>query len=552
MIKISNLKLDISAGEDELRRKVIKILRLSKFVSGEETAKFDIRILKKSLDARNKPELFYVYTVAVSLKKSQEEKILNVVKAQNVSEFTDEKYNPIINLKSEAVYCVGEDGLNDDSEVVIVGAGPAGLFCAYILALNGYRPHVVERGESVSQRSVTVQKFFEEGILNSESNVQFGEGGAGTFSDGKLNTMVKDRAGRNQFVLDTFVKLGAKESIAYDSKPHVGTDELKKIVVNLRNEIISLGGKFSFNCKMTDIVIDGNRAIAIKVNDGKIIKTKAVVLAIGHSARETFQLLKNKNFKLEQKNFAVGLRCEHPQSLINSIQYGSENADFEIPADYKLTNQTSNGRSVYSFCMCPGGYVVNASSEEGKLCVNGMSYSARDSKNANSALICSVDTADFGGVDPLLGMEFQRRLEEKAYRLCNGKIPVQRFADFRDNVVTKKFGEVTPSMKGAYDFANLRELFNEDINDAIIESFEKFGYTMKGFALEDAIFSGVESRTSSPVRIVRDENCLSSVCGIYPCGEGAGYAGGIMSAAIDGIKVAEAVIATCKNSKNCF
>ena len=369
--------------------------------------------------------------------------------------------------------------------------------------------------------------------------MQFGEGGAGTFSDGKLNTLVKDPVGRNQFVLETFVRFGAKDSIVYEQKPHLGTDELTGIVKNMRESITHLGGEFYFERKATGLLLHKDAVTGVETEQGTIL-SRYVVLAIGHSARDTFYMLKNNHVEMEAKSFAVGLRIEHQQAQIDECQYGLQKDQVLPAADYKLTNQASNGRSVYSFCMCPGGYVVNASSERGRLAVNGMSYSRRDGENANSALIVSVTPNDYGSDDALAGIEFQRKLEERAYKIGKGKVPVQYYGDFKIGTISNLTkGAFMPSTKGAYHSANLRELFPEQINEALVESIEKFGHTMLGYNRIDAILSGVESRTSSPVRIKRDSSGQSNIKGLYPCGEGAGYAGGITSAAMDGMKTAE-------------
>ena len=548
MIRINQIKLPISAEESVLRHKIIHSLQLKRVYKNETIPKFTYKIVKRSLDARKKPELFFVYAVSVYFSSDEEKKIMKQNRDNNVLLMEEKQY---------VLPQTGEKRLHKNP--VIIGSGPAGLFCAYLLAQKGYCPIVLERGENVDKRVDTVEKFWAGNPVNTESNVQFGEGGAGTFSDGKLNTLVKDPNGRNQFVLDTFVKFGAKKECAFTAKPHLGTDELTKIVKDLRNEITDLGGQFLFSCKMTKLVIDkmGIKSIFVdnfsgeeyELLDGRMIgtgitelETELLVLAIGHSARDTFEMLYELGVPMQQKQFAVGLRMEHSQRMINLCQYGQEHAEGLLAADYKVTNQASNGRSVYSFCMCPGGYVVNASSEPGRLAVNGMSYSGRDSDNANSALIVSVGEKDFGASDALAGMRFQRRLEETAYKLGNGSIPIQCYGDFKENKVSRKLGEVSPCTKGQTQFANLRELFSEEMNEALIESIEKFGYTMKGFARADALLSGIESRTSSPVRILRGEDGQSDIQGLYPCGEGAGYAGGITSAAMDGMKTAEKIM----------
>ena len=429
---------------------------------------------------------------------------------------------------------------------VVIGTGPAGLFCGLLLARKGYRPILLERGEDVDARTRRVAEFWENGSLCPDSNVQFGEGGAGTFSDGKLNTLVKDPSGRNKEVLRILVEFGADPSILYVNKPHIGTDVLSRIVKAMREEIVGLGGQVRFLSRVTDFIVEQGRLMAVMVNGNERIDTEVAVPAIGHSARDTFEVLLERGIPMEAKAFAVGLRVQHPQVLINRSQYGMEECGELGPASYKVTKQTAGGRGVYSFCMCPGGYVVNASSEPGRLAVNGMSYHDRAGENANSALIVTVTPEDFpaaeAGREALAGVEFQRKLEEDAFCLGAGRIPVQLYGDFKENRISSGFGEVKPAFKGRYCFANLREMLPEPISRALLEGMEGFGRMIKGFDRPDAIFAGIESRTSSPVRIPRDSGLESEVKGIFPCGEGAGYAGGITSAAMDGIRTSEEII----------
>ena len=547
MIRINQLKISPEASLDEaqldaaLKGKIAKLLR----IKGDS---FFYKIVKKSIDSRHKPDIFVVYSVDVELygadKKavnaSYEEKLVKKVNNNNIMLSKTAKYTQPEPVRAK-----------DGSRPVIVGFGPAGMFCALMLARAGYRPIVVERGEAVEDRIKSVNDFWNGGRLNPDSNAQFGEGGAGTFSDGKLNTQVKEVYGRISKVLEIFVEHGADESITYDAKPHIGTDRLVDIVRSIRKEIESLGGEVRFNTKLVDISLEGSDdkhvvGITVEGMEKEFISCDSLVLAIGHSARDTFYMLKNK-LTMEQKAFAVGLRIEHRQELINIHEFGDGKYKNYMPASYKLTHKASNGRGVYSFCMCPGGYVVNASSEEGMLAVNGMSYSGRDSENANSALIVTVGSEDFGSDEVLAGIEFQRRLEKKAYELGNGKIPVQRFGDFKENRATTeeeiKNNSIKPCIKGEFVAANLRELLPDALCDALIEGVTSFDRQIPGYANPDAVFAGVESRTSSPVRINRDDRLQASgIRGIYPCGEGAGYAGGITSAAVDGIKVYEAIV----------
>ena len=427
---------------------------------------------------------------------------------------------------------------------IIIGFGPAGMLCAYLLAQHGYKPLVFERGSSVEERTHDITTFWETGVLNTQSNVQFGEGGAGTFSDGKLNTLVKDEYGRNKKVLEIFVENGAPKDILYSNKPHIGTDILVDVVRNMRNRIIEWGGEIHFHSQFIDFEIKDDKTVSLTVltpNATQNYDTDNLVLAIGHSARDTFELLYHKKLPIIAKPFAVGVRVEHKQSTINNLQYG-ENSPYQLPAAaYKVTANLPNGRGVYSFCMCPGGYVVNASSEEGYLAVNGMSYHARDGINANSAIIVTVSPNDYKSEHPLAGVAFQRMLEKKAFEIGNGKIPVQTFGDFCLNKKSEKLGSVQPQCKGAYSLANVREIFSDEIAASIELGIKTFDKQLNGFSDTDTIISGVESRTSSPIRITRNDDLQVDDSNIYPCGEGAGYAGGIMSAAMDGIKVAEKI-----------
>ena len=529
MIRISQLKIPYEKSLDEKSILISKIAKKLNIAKDEITS---FSIVKKSIDGREKPEIYFVYSVDVSLEN--EGKLKAKVFGKDVSKVTKTKY------RFKPSKTVDEAG-----KTVVVGMGPAGLFCGYFLSINGYKPLIIERGKKVEDRLIDVERFWETGILDVESNVQFGEGGAGTFSDGKLNTMVKDKFGRNKVVLETFVKFGAPEEIIYVNKPHIGTDVLSKVVSNMREAIIKNGGEIRFETKLTDIVVSDGKVSEIIVNDNEHIIVDNLVLAVGHSARDTFKMLYNKKLHMEPKAFAVGVRMEHKQSLIDDAMYGMNHKDSVDgilgAADYKLTAHASNGRSVYSFCMCPGGYVVNASSEEGMLAVNGMSYSGRDSENANSAIIVSVTPDDFEDNHPLSGIEFQRKLEIAAFNAGKGKIPVQTYGDFKEGKKSTDFSIVTPVTKGKVEFADINEILPESLCDALKECIPMFGKSIKGFDDDGALMLGVESRTSSPLRIVRDNELNANIKGIYPCGEGAGYAGGITSAAMDGIRVFEAI-----------
>lgn len=527
MIRITQLKLPVEHTPEQLKKKIAKTLKCA-----EDT--FSYETVRQSLDARHKDDKKFVYTVDV--KTAAEQKILRRVHNNNIMS---------INKKDYQFPLPGTEKL--EHVPVIVGSGPAGLFCAWYLARAGYRPLVLERGQEAQKRKETVDRFWKDGVLDPDSNVQFGEGGAGTFSDGKLNTLVKDPNGRNHEVLKRFVEAGAPEEIVYQQKPHLGTDVLIGIVETMRHQIEEMGGSFRFETKVTDLCIENGHLTAVEVNNEEKIPADACVLALGHSARDTFDMLHRRGVYMEPKSFAVGLRMEHPQKMINYDLYGEEENEFLGAASYKVTHTCENGRGVYSFCMCPGGYVVNASSEQGMLAVNGMSYQARDSKNANSALIVTVTPEDFPEEGPLGGISFQRELEKRAWELGKGRIPVQLFGDFKLHQKSSVFGEIEPQMKGAYVLADVRSILPKEIGDSIEEGVLAFGRKLKGFDRNDAILSGVESRTSSPVRIVRNREGYSNIEGIYPCGEGAGYAGGITSAAMDGIKTAEFI---CEKFRN--
>ena len=522
MLRVHNIKLSFGHDEASLIRAVSKKLNIN--AKNIESYK----IIRRSLDIRKRPDIYYVYTIDVVT--SLENAILKA-----------NRKNSDIRVSDASEFKFTIDGSEKLSHrPVIVGFGPAGIFCAMMLAENGYRPIVIERGEKVEDRINTVNKFWESGYLKPDSNAQFGEGGAGTFSDGKLNTLVKDNKGIITRVLEEFVRFGAKDEIRYEAKPHIGTDALIDIIRKMREHIINCGGEIRFNTKFTSFETTKDGHI-VHLSDGSELLTDALVLALGHSARDTFKYLAQSGIDMAPKAFAVGFRVEHPQEMIDKATYHMDEKG-ELPvAAYKITSKTTSGRGVYSFCMCPGGYVVNASSEQGMLAVNGMSYSARDGENANSAIIITVNPDDFGSDDVLAGIEYQRQLERNAFELGNGKIPQQLYGDFKNNMVSESYGEYESATKGAAAFTNMRGLLGDEMDEAFIEGMEHFGNIIPGFNRDDAILSGIESRTSSPVRINRDKEFRSSIDWIYPCGEGAGFAGGITSAAMDGIKVAQAI-----------
>ena len=522
MIKVRQIKVEVLKDNEDTRLKAIIIkTKLKK----EDI--IDYKISKQSLDARDKNNILYVYEMILTIKN--EENYLKYIKNKDITYYEEEIYN------------FEKTGTKDvKNNIVIVGAGPAGLFAAYTLLENGYKTLIIERGKKIEDRIIDVEEFWDKNILNKNSNVQFGEGGAGTFSDGKLNTLIKDKYSRMKKVFETFVECGAPKEILYSYKPHIGTDKLRKVIINMRNKIIEMGGKFLYETTLTNIITKNNELIKIIVNEKDEIECDALILAIGHSARDTFEMLHNQNIEMQNKPFAVGLRISHNQTMINESQYGKKYSHILGASSYKLTHQTKKGRGVYTFCMCPGGFVVNASSEENRLVVNGMSNYNRDEVNANSAIIVTINELDYG-TNILDGIKYQRKLEEKAYELGKGNIPIQLFKDYKENKMSNKTETVMPITKGKYSFANLNELFSNDINESIKEGVISFGKKIEGFDNDDAILAGVESRTSSPIKIIRDENFESNIKGIFPCGEGAGYAGGITSAAVDGIKVAEAI-----------
>ncbi len=529
MIRIQQVKLAIGHTREELEQKLCQELKLSR----EGLLHYEIR--KQSIDARKKP-IQYVYTVDVQVR--EEARALRRAR------------NPKASQAEIHPYQFPKPGCKPlNHPPVVVGSGPAGLFCGLMLAKAGYCPIILERGKPARERKKTVEHFWSTGELDPGSNVQFGEGGAGTFSDGKLNTLVKDTGGRNRLVLETFVKAGAPKEILWQNKPHLGTDLLIGIVENIRRQIEALGGQIRFESRMTDLSLREGRVERIEAacsqgtkEETYELETDVLILAPGHSARDTFRMLWEKGIPMEQKSFAVGVRMEHPQEMINFSQYGTDYPK-ELPAaSYKLARKVSGSRGVYSFCMCPGGYVVNASSEEGALAVNGMSYQARDGRNANSAMVVTVGEKDFGSSHVLAGMEFQRKLEKAAFLAGEGRVPLQLLKDFCQGTVSKALGDVEPSIKGAWAFGNVRGIFPKELSRALEEGILGCEQILPGFTRGDALLSGVESRTSSPIRIPRDSRMESAIGGLYPCGEGAGYAGGITSAAMDGIKTAEAVI----------
>ena len=524
MLRIDNIKTQPGAGEDALRRSAAALLRVS---AGEITA---FHVLRRSVDARDGVQ--FVWSAAVSLKN--EAAALKRCKNKNIS-----RYAPTVYTLPAAVAA-------PKVRPVIVGAGPAGLFCALVLARCGASPILLERGKPVEERKRDVEAFWKTGALDPASNVQFGEGGAGAFSDGKLNTGTRDP--RHGWILERFVEYGAHPDILIDAKPHVGTDRLYTVLQNLRRELLSLGAEMRFSHQVIGIETMNGALSALRVASpagAYTLPARQAVLAVGHSARDTFETLHALGVPMEPKPFAVGVRIEHAQSAIDAAQYKDAAGHPALPpTSYKLAYHTKTGRGVFSFCVCPGGQVVAAASEPGRVVTNGMSEFARDKENINGGLLVSVTPEDFGGDDPLAGVAFQRRLEEAAYR-AGGETyaaPAQTVGDFLAGRPSGSGGGVTPSYQPAVKWGDLRACLPDFVCDALAEALPELDKRLHGFASPDAVLTAVESRSSSPVRIVRDESYQSALRGLYPCGEGAGYAGGIMSAAADGMRVAETIL----------
>ncbi len=528
MLTVSEVKLPVDHSEKDLRSAVEKVLK-QKIKS--------YRIIKQAVDARKKDNVFFVYSVEAEI-SGDEEKAVSKCRSTNVC------------ISKKEGYCPPDRKNDKEKSVLVVGSGPAGLFAAYVLALKGIKPVLIERGRPVDERKKDVDFFKKTGILDTSSNVQFGEGGAGTFSDGKLHTGIKDK--RIRFVIETFAKMadGKADDILFMAKPHIGTDRLVEIIRNLRNEIIRLGGQVLFETRLSEIQIENGRiASAVLSKKGELTEETFddIILAIGHSARDTVKMLHEKNVRMEQKPFAVGVRIEHKRKTIDEAQYGSFAGNERLgAADYKISCRPDGKRGVYSFCMCPGGVIVPAASEEGMVAVNGMSESGRNAENSNAALLVGIAPEDLGSDNVLAGIDFQRDIEKKAFRLGKGgyKAPCQLAGDLIKGIKSTSAGDVMPSYRPGVEFTDMRECLPEFVIGSIRSALPEFGRMIKGYDSYDAVLTGVESRSSSPVRITRDPETLQSVnvSGLYPCGEGAGYAGGIVSAAVDGIKCAEKII----------
>ncbi len=529
MLKISEIKLGLDSADGELRAAAARALRCR-----EENIR-SIEILKKAVDCRKKDNIFFVYNIAVEINGDEKSVLAH-------------SHNPKAEEYAPYVYEMPENRRTSTLRPIIAGFGPAGFFAALILARAGLRPIVIERGNDVDTRTADVKGFWKTKNLNTESNVQFGEGGAGTFSDGKLTTGIKDPLCRK--VVEELVIHGAPREISFSSHPHIGTDRLGGVVKAFREEIISLGGEVHFGCRLTDIIIANGviQGVSYEDKNGKTgdIETDTLLLCIGHSARDTLEMLYKRGIKMIQKPFSVGVRIEHPREMIDKSQYGAFAGHPALgAANYKMACHPEHGRGAYTFCMCPGGTVVAAASEKNRVVVNGMSEFARDGENSNSALLVGIEPENFGSEHPLAGMELQREIESKAFELGGGDYtaPAQTIGDFLNGTPSKKFGSVKPSCPTGVMPSDIRQVFPERVMDTLSAAIVKMDRSLSGFALPEGVLTAPETRSSSPIRILRDELMQANIRGLYPCGEGAGYAGGIVSAAVDGIKCAHAVLA---------
>lgn len=526
LLEIRDLKLHIEEGEETLREMISQKLK----VDVPDIKSY--RVLRKSIDARKKGNINFIYNIAVEI--------------DNNKAFTKIVNGKDICLLQELKYAFSDYGKEImENRPIIIGCGPAGLFSALVLAEKGYRPLILERGRDIDRRTLDIETFMEGKGFSKKSNIQFGEGGAGTYSDGKLTTRIKDP--RISYVLEKFVEFGAPNEIQYENKPHIGTDVLKKVIKNMRKQIENLGGQILFDSQVTGIIEKSGSACGVVLEGKGDLASNAIICAIGHSARDTYEMLYKKGFAMEAKPIAIGVRVEHLQEMIDEAQYGIYAGHFRLgAADYMLTHRSeSTGRSVYTFCMCPGGFVVAAASEKDKLVVNGMSFNKRDGINANSAIVVTVQPKDYGQCHPISGIGFQRYWEDKAYHLGGGEYsaPIQLISDFLQDKPTKKFGRIKPTYKPSVTFAELKKCLPDYVTISLKEALKAFDKKIKGFAYDEGILTGIETRTSAPLRIIRKENMESlNLSNFYPAGEGAGYAGGIMSSAVDGIKVAEAIM----------
>ena len=533
-VRITELRLPIDHSIEDLHKAIAQRLKMGEHQMLEYT------LFKRSYDARGKNSIILLSYIVDVVVDDVEHVLKQFIDDKNIGPTPDTAYHFVGHA---------DETFTEKKRPVVVGFGPCGIFVALILAQMGLKPIVLERGQAVRQRTQDTWGLWRKKILNPESNVQFGEGGAGTFSDGKLYSQIKDPKFYGRKVLHEFVKAGAPEEILYVSKPHIGTFRLVSMVEKMRAEMIELGAEIRFGARMTDLLIEKGRVQGVQLADGEVIESNHVVIALGHSARDTFEMLHKRRVFMEPKPFSVGFRIEHPQSLIDKARFGKY-AGHPIlgAADYKLVHHASNGRAVYSFCMCPGGTVVAATSEPNRVVTNGMSQYSRNERNANSGIVVSINPSDYPETDPndaaLAGIEFQRFWESRAFELGGGdySAPAQLVGDFVAGQASKEFGKVQPSYKPGVTLGSLDSSLPDYAIAAIREALPEFDKQIKGYFLHDALLTGVETRTSSPLRITRGENMQSlNVKGLYPAGEGAGYAGGILSAGVDGIKVAEAV-----------
>lgn len=536
MIRITNVKLNL----DDAITYTSEIANLKKLVFSKYKVRpnhlQDLIIFKKAIDARRKSNVHFVYTIDLQL---QNESSLLSRQFKNVTISPNLEYEDVLKGTKEL-----------STRPVIIGFGPSGIFAALLLSRRGYKPIVLERGYDVKRRTKEWNEFIKSGAFKENSSILYGEGGAGTFSDGKLTTSVKNL--RCRFVLKELIKAGADPKILYVNKPHVGTDVLKVVIKNIREEIISNGGEVRFNSKVTDFEVENSKLTAVIVNNQDRIPTSICLLGIGHSARDTFNVLLDKGVNITQKPFSVGVRIEHNQELINKAQYGDfHNHPALGAAEYKLSFHSKSGRSAYTFCMCPGGFVVNSTSEANTVVTNGMSYSKRNGSNANSALLVNVTPDDYPSNHPLAGIAFQKEFEKQAFALAgsNYNNPVQLVGDFLQDKNSTRIGSVTPTIQPGFEFVNFTDIYPSYITNTLKEALNQFDKRIKGFANKDAVLTGPETRSSSPVKILRNENLQSNIQGLYPIGEGPGYAGGIMSAAVDGMKTAELIIKEYKYNK---
>lgn len=521
MIRIRDIALPPEHNAHQLTYEAARLLKIS------ASKVRQLRLVRRSVDARKKPDVKLIYTVDVAV-DGNESKILKQSGCKRASVTPKDHYR------------VPKAAVLPEKRPVVVGFGPAGMFAALVLAMAGMKPLVLERGEDALSRHEKVERFFSTGELDPKSNVQFGEGGAGTFSDGKLNTGVNNP--RIGWILEQFVAAGAREEILFDAKPHVGTDVLLTVVQNIRKRIIDLGGEVRFRTQVVGMHTSDGRLVGLQTEHGERIDCDHAIFAIGHSARDTFQMLLDEDVAMEPKPFSMGVRIEHKQSMVNKAQYGADNPVLP-PADYKLVRHLDD-ETVYTFCMCPGGYVVAAASEAGRLVTNGMSYADRDGENANSALLVTLNPSDFPYEGVLGGVRWQEQIEEAAYRMSDSyRAPAQRVGDFLAGRPSTGSGSVKPTYRPGVIWCDLHEVLPEKITSALKKAIPELERKLSGFSDPDAVLTAPETRSSSPVRINRDDSRQSSLLGLYPAGEGAGYAGGIMSAAIDGMLSAEALMA---------